>query len=131
MTFEDECENKISNLKMQVMNANNIDEVKEQYKELKLIVIEKQKRYWDLTKDGFNTFDEAHYYDLLSRCVDFDDDEYLVTAEELSNVLKLDDKLKEYCKEHIEKDGIVAALKYKQPIARKELIKYALKLANN
>jgi hypothetical protein len=129
MTFEDLIEDKISNLIMQVLNAKDVDNVREEYEELKLMISEQQNKYWEFNKDRFNTLYEGHYFDLLDRCIDLQNDSYKVTAEELSKVLKLDDELKQYCKEHIEKDGIVAILKYKQSIAKKELIKNALKLA--
>jgi len=130
MSYEDEIEDEISNLKHQVMFSSNGDEVVEKYFKFKRMIFEKQCRYWEYLNQNFNNEVEGHYYDILERCICFDIEDSLITEQELANILKIDSGLKKYCEEHTDNDGLIGILKYKQQIRKKELIKRALEIVN-
>ena len=58
MSYEDEIEDEISNLKHQVMFSSNGDEVVEKYFKFKRMIFEKQCRYWEYLNQNFNNEEE-------------------------------------------------------------------------
>ena len=117
MSYEDEVEDQISDLKYQVINAQTLVEAKYFYERFKSLVQEQQKRHWQFTSEHYQNFEEGYFYNVLDRVMDLTIDGFNENeVEDLAKFLRIDEDLKNYCVDHVEMEGMVAGLKYKAQI---------------
>ena len=129
MGHEDQREDKISELVSILEDESTVqEELVMSYEVMKAMCLEKQKQYWDILSSKFNNFEEGHCYDIVDRLTRFDFEHTYITESQLSKLLLLDDKLKQYCLNHIKHDGIIGVLKYKAPLLKKDVLRKALDL---
>lgn len=131
MSYEDTVEDVISNSIYAVLSASTPAETASAYKKFKVLSQKQQQRHWRFIKESFKDFDECYFYNVLDRVIGINDDECRGTdAVDLAKFLLADSALTEYCKSHIEYDGVPALLKYKAKIMYKnDLIAEAILLA--
>lgn len=101
-------------------------------KEYELVKMIHREQIIDFCAERNFDLDEQLLYDVLEMCLFFDDEFEYCSAQELSNLLRIDQSIKEYVSLHIVKDGIWAKLKYRIPITSKlDLMAEANRLCEN
>ena len=131
MSYEDAIEEAISNSIAAVLGASTPAETASAYRTFRELTQQHQQRHWQFIKGSFENFEECYFYNVLDRVIDISNDECRDTAAvDLAKFLLADEALTEYCKSHIEYDGVPALLKYKAKIRFKnDVIAAALLLA--
>jgi hypothetical protein len=131
MSYEDAIDDAISNSIAAVLGASTPAETVSAYRTFKELTQQHQQSYWQFIRESFENFEECYFYNVLDRVIDINNDECRDTdAVDLAKFLSADEALIEYCKSHIEYDGVPALLKYKTKIRyKKYVIAEALLLA--
>lgn len=130
MSYEDAIEEAISNSIAAVLGASTPAETVSAYRKFKELTQQHQQRHWQFIKGSFENFEDCYFYNVLDRVIGINDEECRgIAAVDLAKFLLADEALTEYCKSHIEYDGVPALLKYKAKISFKNhLIAEALLL---
>lgn len=129
MSYNDQVEDQITNLKFQVINADTLDKAMNVYEKFQYLVQEQQKRYWQFTSEHFENFEEGYFHNILDRVINLNFDKINESdVEDLAIFLRIDEEFKNYCLHHVEMDGMVAALKYKSQVlnSKKDVMARAL-----
>jgi hypothetical protein len=131
MGYLDELEDNISNHSAKVINAKSADEARAEYIKFGKLLLQRlsiSNKNTSFTKEEM----KAEYcHAVLDRVLYIYDDEVEVKPDIFVNFLKSDAGLTQFCKEHMEHDGIIGALNYRLQIGNKKaVLEQALQLAS-